>query len=148
MKIAVIGSRDFERLDLVIELVDSLPLRAIVVSGGARGVDRTARTAAEKRGLICKDVPADWDELGPRAGQERNGEIVGQADEVWAFLAPCRQAKCAVGRCPGRGWTHGTMDAIVKARAAQKVLTVVLESGARRVFGPGVGIPDFGASGL
>lgn len=144
MKIAVTGSRDFRALELVVEFVAGLPDGTIVVTGEAPGVDRTAKQAAEGRGLIHKGVPADWDSLGDRAGMERNGEIVGQADEVWAFLAPCRKAKCAAGRCTGRGWSHGTMDAIKKALLAKRDLTVVFESGARRYYGPRAGVPDFG----
>lgn len=147
MKVAVIGSRDFRALDLVVDLVDSLADGVTVVSGEAPGVDRMAEQAADARGLPFVGVPGDWDELGPRAGFERNGEIVGQGDEVHAFLAPCRLAKCIGRRCSGSGWSHGTMDAIRKALAAQKVLTVVYENGTRRTYSPGT-LSDFGASGL
>jgi hypothetical protein len=148
VKVAIIGSRDFAALELVTALVAELPPGTLVVSGRARGVDATARRAAEARGLPFREVPADWDTLDARAGFARNGEIVGPADRVEAFLAPCRKVKCAVGRCPGDGWTHGTMDAIRKALAAQKGLGVTYENGVRKAFGPANGLPDFGASGL
>lgn len=45
------GSRDYPHLELVEEAVERLELSDIVVSGGARGVDRTAEEAAHRYGI-------------------------------------------------------------------------------------------------
>ena len=48
MKIAIVGSRDFANLNLVKNIVKQIKEKypdAIIVSGGARGVDQTAEQA-------------------------------------------------------------------------------------------------------
>jgi len=50
--VAIVGSRDWPDLEAVRRCVlDELPDGAVVVSGGARGVDATAEACAEERGL-------------------------------------------------------------------------------------------------
>lgn len=54
MKVAIVGSREFPNLIQVHEFVAKLAAKhpdAIVVSGGARGVDRAAEDAAHRLGL-------------------------------------------------------------------------------------------------
>lgn len=84
MKIAIVGSRDFARLDLVRALVSELSPRCCVVSGGARGVDEAAEETARARGLDVIIHHADWSK-GRGAGFERNKLIVRDADVVVAF---------------------------------------------------------------
>ena len=87
-RIAIVGSRDFKRLDLVRAFVDSLPLDVVVVSGGARGVDRAAELRAAVRGIEVQSWPVtdeEWRSLGRRAGPMRNREIIKDCDEVVAF---------------------------------------------------------------
>ncbi len=105
MRVAVVGSRSFPDLDLVREYVRSLPEGAIIVTGGARGVDKTAEEEAQKRGLIVEVYPAAWRKFGrydPTAGFERNGTIVERADRLVAFHHED---------------SRGTADSIAKARA-------------------------------
>lgn len=85
MKIAIVGSRTFENLQLVRDIVAALPANSIVVSGGAPGVDTVAVRAAEARGLKTLVIRADWDKLGRAAGPIRNSEIVNAADQILAF---------------------------------------------------------------
>lgn len=85
-KIAIVGSRDYPRLDDVWEFVATLPDTATVVSGGARGVDTAAEEAARARGLAVEIFPADWNTYGKSAGFRRNADIVNAADEVVAFI--------------------------------------------------------------
>lgn len=113
MKIAIVGSRDFDRLDLVIEYVKALPKDTIVVSGGARGVDQIAAVAAHNAGLVVVVYRADW-ARGITAGFERNTLIVEQADMVVAFWD---------------GKSKGTMDTIKKASAAGKSYEVRRDTG-------------------
>jgi hypothetical protein len=102
-RIAIVGSRDFPRRDLVEQFVGALPAGSIVVSGGARGVDSFAEEAARRRGLEVRVLRADWDRLGAKAGPIRNSELVANADRVVAFWD---------------GKSRGTLDTVGKALAA------------------------------
>lgn len=108
-KVAIVGSREFKRLDLVVDFVNSLEPDTVVVSGGARGVDRTAEEAAEKRGLTTLIFPAEWDKYGIQAGFLRNRLLVKACDYVCAFY---------------NGTSRGTWDTIQKARKAGKKVIV------------------------
>lgn len=84
-RIAIVGSRDYPRLDFVRQFVWELDRDAIVVSGDARGVDKTATTEAQRLCMAYEEHRADWNRYGKRAGPIRNAEIVNRADEVAAF---------------------------------------------------------------
>lgn len=84
MRVAIVGSRNYRDLDRVRRYVASLPKGTIVVSGGARGVDKTAERAAKECGLnVCIFYP-DW-EKGRGAGLARNKRIVHNCDRLVAF---------------------------------------------------------------
>ena len=51
MRVGVIGSRDYPELGDVVNAISALEPGTVIVSGGARGVDRTAEVAAQERGL-------------------------------------------------------------------------------------------------
>jgi len=123
-KVAIVGSRDYPRLDLVGKFVLSLPQDVVVVSGGARGVDREAERIARSRGMPTPWIfPVDKVGLPPfgtpeakrefgRRARERNAKIVFAADDVVAFYD---------------GESDGTLNTITLARLAGKPV---------RVFGP------------
>lgn len=100
MKIAIIGSRNFADIARIDKFVSWLTKDCVVVSGGARGVDKLAELAAKKYGLPTKIFYADWDTYGKSAGFRRNGTIVEFADVVVAFWD---------------GASKGTQDSIEKA---------------------------------
>lgn len=102
--VAIVGSRDLpiECRRLVHDLIASLPADAVVVSGGARGVDSWAAECARERGLRVVVYPADWKTHGERAGFIRNAQIVEDCTELVAFW---------------NGVSRGTMDSVRKARA-------------------------------
>jgi predicted Rossmann fold nucleotide-binding protein DprA/Smf involved in DNA uptake len=108
MKVAIVGSRDYRDLDKVRRYVYGLPTGTEVVSGGARGVDRAAASAARKRGLLVTIFYADWSQ-GALAGLARNTEIVQYADRVVAFWD---------------GKSSGTQDSVRKARKLNKPVTI------------------------
>jgi len=84
MRVAIVGSRNYRDLDRVRRYVASLPKGTIVVSGGARGVDKTAERAAKEHGLnVCIYYP-NW-EKGRGAGLARNKQIVHNCDRLVAF---------------------------------------------------------------
>lgn len=112
MKIAIVGSRDFNDYSVVDEFVCSkLDLSGVdtVVSGGARGVDKLAEKFADKHGLDMSIRKADWERYGRSAGPRRNKLIVEEADAVFAF--PSQTSK-------------GTWHTINLARKAGKLVHV------------------------
>lgn len=110
MRVAIVGSREYEKLDQVEKYVNELPADAIVVSGGARGVDRAAENAAKRRGLQTLIFPALWGTYGKRAGFLRNRQIVEAADKVVAFWD---------------GFSAGTLSTIKLAQEAKKPVEVI-----------------------
>jgi len=88
MKIAIVGSREYLRWDIVHAFVSAIWRKhpgATVLSGGARGVDRHAVQAAMRHHMAFEVYPAQWDRYGKRAGYLRNELIVADADQVVAF---------------------------------------------------------------
>lgn len=82
MKIAVIGSRNLT----VDNLGDYLPVGTEeIVSGGARGIDTSAREYARRAGLRLTEFLPDYDRYGKYAPLRRNLQIIDYADEVYAF---------------------------------------------------------------
>lgn len=114
MNIAVIGSRDFPQLDSVAAYVRGLPSGTVVISGGARGVDRVAASAARSAGHAVREFRPDWDRHGKSAGFKRNAQIVEAADRLVAFWD---------------GKSRGTADTIKKARQADLHITVIRPDG-------------------
>lgn len=72
----VVGSREFSELERVREFVRALPAGTTVISGGARGVDKTAIEEALSLGLGAEEHLAEWDKYGKRAGYLRNEQMV------------------------------------------------------------------------
>lgn len=107
MRVGIIGSRtsvDAQHVyDFVCRLADKHP-DAVVVSGGAPGVDTMAVDSADKIGLPFDVMRADW-QAGKRAGKERNWRLVTTCDEVVAFWD---------------GWSNGTAHAVTAATAIGK----------------------------
>lgn len=85
MRMAIVGSRDFKRLDKVRQFVNHLNYDIVVISGGARGVDQIAEKTAIDKGLRTMIFYPQWDTFGKQAGFVRNREIVDHADELVAF---------------------------------------------------------------
>jgi hypothetical protein len=84
-RVGIVGSRDFPSPHLIAAYVASLPASAVVISGGAQGVDTWAEAAARERGLAIEVFHADWKRLGRKAGPIRNGQIVKASDRIVAF---------------------------------------------------------------
>ena len=82
MKIAIIGSRGLT----VENLGDYLPSDVTeIVSGGAKGVDTSAREYALQHGIKLTEFLPDYEKYGRAAPIRRNEEIVRCADMVFAF---------------------------------------------------------------
>lgn len=110
MKIAIVGSRGFRRLWKVNAYISELPKDAIIVSGGAYGVDALAVAAGRRYGLAVIEILPDWEKFGKAAGMMRNSDIVAQCDRLVAFWD---------------GMSRGTKDSIDKARKAGKRVEII-----------------------
>lgn len=109
MKIAIVGSRGFKPLSMVTEFVQTLEQGTVVVTGGARGVDKAAETAATAAGLTVIVFKPDWMKHGKGAGMRRNTDIVKECNRLVAFWD---------------GSSRGTFDSMKKAKAAKKPVKV------------------------
>ena len=110
MKIAIVGSREYPNMQKVVDYINNLPLDTVIVSGGARGVDRTAETTAKGRGMKTQIFTPNWEKHGRKAGIMRNTDIVEAADKVVAFWD---------------GVSNGTRDSIRKAQQMGKELEII-----------------------
>ena len=92
MKIAIIGSRDFNDYELLLKTVfnnDKILIQKhmikYLVSGGALGADSLAQRFAKDHGLPIIIYYPDWDKYGKSAGFIRNEKIIKTANLVIAF---------------------------------------------------------------
>lgn len=104
MKVIIAGGRDFTNLMKLIETVqlwikERGPITE-VVSGGARGADRTGEAWARRNGVEIKRMPAEWDKYKNAAGPIRNRQMAEYADGLIAFWD---------------GESHGTKNMIAEA---------------------------------
>ena len=98
--------------EMVLAYVRELAKETIIVTGGARGVDTWAETAARQKGLAVELFIPEWDKLGRGAGMIRNQKIVDACDRLVAFWD---------------GKSRGTKDSIEKARRAGKQVDIYRE---------------------
>jgi len=101
MKVAVIGSRTLA----VRNLEDYLPPETTeIVSGGARGVDTSAREYALAHGLKLTEFLPEYHKYGRGAPLKRNITIIEHADIVLAFWdGKSRGTKFVIESCRARG---------------------------------------------
>ncbi len=81
MKLAIVGSRTIEDFDLS----PHIPGRpALIISGGARGVDALAERYARSHGIALLIFRPDYAAFGRAAPLVRNRRIAEECDEVLA----------------------------------------------------------------
>lgn len=88
MRLAVIGSRDFNDYELLKSEVDKICQQyniTTIVSGGARGADTLAERYANENQLELVVFKAEWDKYGRGAGFIRNKVIWDNMDICIAF---------------------------------------------------------------
>jgi len=90
LRLAIIGSRDFDNYPLLKKIIDKFIQRhsdkdIVLVSGGARGADSLARRYAQENSLRIDEYFADWDKFGKSAGYKRNHTIWENSDMGIAF---------------------------------------------------------------
>jgi hypothetical protein len=120
IKIGIVGSRKFGDLCRVTKLVEFLHDRygddLVIVSGGARGVDTAAETAARERMIRIKIFRPKPDKPFWKAAMERNTEIVEYSDQIYAFWS-CKPD------------STGTVDSMHKALIAGKLVGIYTPKG-------------------
>lgn len=84
-RIAIFGSREWKRKELIWAAIDKLRPPVLVVTGDAKGVDTWAREEGLARGLVVIVVVPPWEALGKPASVPRNKAIVDIADRGIAF---------------------------------------------------------------
>jgi len=101
MKVAVIGSRNL----LVTNLEIYLPCEVTeIVSGGARGVDSSAREYATANGIELTEFLPDYKKYGRGAPLRRNLEIIKHADLCLCFWdGASRGTKYVIDNCKKLG---------------------------------------------
>jgi hypothetical protein len=113
-RIGIVGSRHFASREVVQRFLESMPRDAIVVSGGAEGVDSWSVEIGRSLGMQTLVFQADWHRRGRKAGPIRNAEIVGHIDELVAFWD---------------GRSRGTLNTIALATKAGLPVTVFDQAG-------------------
>lgn len=104
---------DADRVEEMLNYLDSEMLFTKVVVGGAKGIDTIAENWARKRNKEVEVYPAQWDKYGKSAGPRRNSQMLeeGQPHLVVAF--------------PDLKGGKDTQDMIKKAEAADIPMVVV-----------------------
>lgn len=86
MKLVIAGSRDiFPTTDEINEYVGKTAGTygvLEVVCGMAKGVDLAGRTWASRTGRAIREMPAEWDTYGKRAGPIRNAKMAAYGDAL------------------------------------------------------------------
>lgn len=84
MKLLIAGSRtislDAEKMACLVDFLRLDESNLEIVSGGAKGIDTSAEEFAKIFNLPFKLFPADWDNLGKRAGPVRNEQMAKYSD--------------------------------------------------------------------
>lgn len=84
LKLAIVGSRDFDNYEFLKKIIDYHPCTKIV-SGGASGADALAKRYAADHGIPFKEFLPNWNAHGKSAGFIRNEQIIEASDELVAF---------------------------------------------------------------
>lgn len=86
MKTIIAGGRNVTNYKFVEEAVEQSGFTiSEVVSGCARGADTLGEEYAKKYSIPLKKFPADWDNLGKKAGHIRNCQMGDYADALIAL---------------------------------------------------------------
>lgn len=101
MRVAVIGSRGLSVNDLEKYLPEDV---TEIVSGGAKGVDTSARNYAVAHGIKLTEFLPEYEKYGKSAPLKRNITIIENADIVLAFWdGQSRGTKFVIDECKKRG---------------------------------------------
>ena len=97
MRVAAIGSRGLTVDDMEIYLPRNI---SEIVSGGAKGVDTSAKAYAIEKGIKLTEFLPDYKQYRRSAPLKRNVEIINYADMVIAFWdGASRGTKFVIEKC-------------------------------------------------
>lgn len=97
MKVAIAGSRN---LNLEIPEKCIPKSTTLIISGGARGIDKCARAYAKSHGIKMLEILPEYDLYGRRAPLKRNDLILGMADIAVVFWdGKSRDTKYVIDKC-------------------------------------------------
>lgn len=86
MRTIIAGSRNIGDYNILLEAITESGFNiTAVISGTARGVDRLGERYAEENNIILEKYPAEWNNLGKRAGYVRNIKMAENADALIAL---------------------------------------------------------------
>jgi len=93
MRLAIIGSRDFNDYDLLDKTINNHfydysheeLMFDEIISGAAAGADSLGAKFAKDNNIKLTEFPAQWEKYGKRAGFLRNEDIILNSDFVLAF---------------------------------------------------------------
>jgi hypothetical protein len=126
MKLGVVGSRsfrDYECMELELNVLSKTFNIDTIVSGGAKGADSLSERWAKENGKKTEIYLADWVRFGKGAGMIRNRDIVSNSDIIIAFWD---------------GVSNGTKNSIDRAKKRGIPLYVVING----VLQPSVNVID------
>lgn len=117
MRFVFSGSRGWRHREPVRRAIAALPENAVVVTGGALGLDAIAELEASRAGREVEVYEADWDRYGSGAGHRRNEQMIllPGVESVRAFRA--------------RGESPGTDGAVRFAKSRGVAGRLVREGG-------------------
>lgn len=92
MKVIIAGSRTIKDFKAVINAVNNSKFKITeVVCGCAIGIDRLGQQWAISNNIFVKEMPADWNKYGKKAGIIRNIQMAEYADAaivIWDGKSP------------------------------------------------------------
>ena len=104
MRVAVVGSRSLSVKDLGEFLPEGV---SEILSGGARGVDASAKEYAEAKGIPLREFLPEYERYGRAAPLRRNLALLAEADLVLAFWdGRSRGTAFVIRECHRRGVPH------------------------------------------
>lgn len=104
MRVAVVGSRSLSVKDLGAFLPEGV---SEILSGGARGVDASAKEYAEVKGIPLREFLPEYERYGRAAPLRRNLALLAEADLVLAFWdGRSRGTAFVIRECRRRGVPH------------------------------------------
>ena len=92
MNIGIVGARKYQDRQSVLDLVESLPPDATIITSSCKGVCTWVREAAEERGMKVIVFAPDlsntraWFDI-PKRYYQRNKEMVEACDQLHAFIS-------------------------------------------------------------
>lgn len=101
MKVLITGDRNWKDRQAIFRVLYGLPEDTIIINGDCCGADRLSTDVARELNFETHVYPADWDNLGKKAGPLRNRAMLHQEepDLVLAFHSNIKESKGTKDMC-------------------------------------------------